>query len=1129
MPRIKIIKAPSKLPRSQFGGECPEGQIKDEFGNCVPDFNAQPYQQKIGTGIPNITTHNIKNPNKAFAPATSFNTQVPSMQMPQSGFDIWSNPTDISGQSANAMNMPKQTIVDSQGNRTTKGVVDIGNPTLYEAQKTPTYPKKQNSSGFGKEFLNTAGWLNSAIDMGGAAINYFDNKRKQKEYDNWARQSRLPDNYYAVNTTQDRGDYDINNGMFRPDDMGYKSKGTQANAYYPQQGFAEYGGMIKAAEGVDVPYVGEHYIPAAHIDLPPSMMQPQIAALSNASAPVVMAKGNDIATRTNNPGNLLYKPVFGKLFGAVDSGIKQLDGSGTFAAFPDIESGLNAREAQMFGAVDGTFNTKIYKPTLTVDQALRKWSNNGYGGNIYPEIANKTLAEVTPQERKELLKRQIKAESGSMYRKLTEEGLLKYGGQNDKNMKVRIVSTPDEQTQMAYGGQPPYSGQSDYGLYIGQRNLYKTMAKHPYDDVKSTVSEEPETPDNPHVLEAEGGEIITKPDGTTSKIVGDRHYEGGEKLNKEQAPEGSFIFSDTAKMKIGGRALANFGKSVNSKKKYTPAELAKQYDVNKYKAILADPTTDNLQKNTAKRMLDAYTQKLAELALVQEDKKGFPQGVPDIAKPLMEKLTGGANGMEQAEGENPEEEQMEQPPMQYGGGLKKFQGIIGGSTVRNVQYKNKNYVAPQVPKDYNLSGYNQYESIPSGAVYLKPGQPGYTAAGSYNQAPVRGSAPWKPFVKSLAEKGMTYEDLVKYNPGVGRHVNDRPDVKAWWQQNYKAIPGKTVPATDPSFVYQQEPNIGGGIGTTTPGPKPIPTPNPNTNSITPNDFTPGEGKYPPYGWTQQDINNVGAAATNLSLIDKYNMASRSVQPVLPEFIPTDWRGYAATQQSGANKAADQLGTYQPGQGMASNLSFLAGQQAGALGDYISKVDQYNASGASNMDLQRANILNTASQYNASKRDYDMDYNNTADARYKAALAHGLDRLTAAGNQGITNAAMLYDMNVSESPEYYIDPRFQKRKFNSTQAYWDFINKNKGGYQDSSGSNDIAIYNDAYTKAQGTPAEKAVAALKAMELQGSRSKSTNTTYPYNTKRNNTRTTRDITESKFGGQQHPGYSYFNPFLR
>jgi hypothetical protein len=136
MPRIKITKVPkNKLSTYQVGGEeCPEGQKKDEFGNCVTDFSYQPSQQKIGTGISNNPINTVKNPSKAFAPSASFNPQPPSMQIPQSGFDIWSNPTDINGQSANAMNMPQQTIVDALGKRTTTGSVNIGNPTMYQTQ-----------------------------------------------------------------------------------------------------------------------------------------------------------------------------------------------------------------------------------------------------------------------------------------------------------------------------------------------------------------------------------------------------------------------------------------------------------------------------------------------------------------------------------------------------------------------------------------------------------------------------------------------------------------------------------------------------------------------------------------------------------------------------------------------------------------------------------------------------------------------------------------------------------------------------------------------------------------------------------------------------------------------------------
>ena len=34
---------------------------------------------------------------------------------------------------------------------------------------------------------------------------------------------------------------------------------------------------------------------------------------------------------------------------------------------------------------------------LTVDQTMKRWSNNGYGANIYPEIADKKMKDLTDQ------------------------------------------------------------------------------------------------------------------------------------------------------------------------------------------------------------------------------------------------------------------------------------------------------------------------------------------------------------------------------------------------------------------------------------------------------------------------------------------------------------------------------------------------------------------------------------------------------------------------------------------------------------------------------------------------------------------------------------------------------------
>ncbi len=89
-------------------------------------------------------------------------------------------------------------------------------------------------------------------------------------------------------------------------------------------------------------------------------------------------------------------------------------------------------------------------------------------------------------------------------------------------------------------------------------------------------------------LEAEKGETaVVNIDGMPAhfKIGGKRHSEGGTPLN---LPDNSFIYSDTAKMKIKDPViLAQFG-MVPKKGGYTPAEISKKYDINKFRKVLAD-------------------------------------------------------------------------------------------------------------------------------------------------------------------------------------------------------------------------------------------------------------------------------------------------------------------------------------------------------------------------------------------------------------------------------------------------------------------------------------------------------------------------------------------------------------
>jgi hypothetical protein len=132
-------------------------------------------------------------------------------------------------------------------------------------------------------------------------------------------------------------------------------------------------------------------------------------------------KSGEIGNQTNNASNIKYTPEMGKL-GAVPSGIKATDG-GQFASFPTPEAGLNVYKKLLFGTTDGTFHSSFYKPDTTVDQAMRTWSNNGYGGEIYPDIANKKLGQLSAQERSELIKRQLQRESPKTYNILKKQGL----------------------------------------------------------------------------------------------------------------------------------------------------------------------------------------------------------------------------------------------------------------------------------------------------------------------------------------------------------------------------------------------------------------------------------------------------------------------------------------------------------------------------------------------------------------------------------------------------------------------------------------------------------------------------------------------------------------------------------
>ena len=182
------------------------------------------------------------------------------------------------------------------------------------------------------------------------------------------------------------------------------------------------------------------------------------------------------------------------------------------------------------------------------------------------------------------------------------------------------------------------------------------------------------------------------------KIGGKPHSQGGTPLN---VPEDSFVYSKALKIKD-----KNLFKFFDISKPTSFSDIAKKYDINKYRKILADPDTDKLQKDTAEKMIANYNLKLGMLALAQESTKGFPQGLPQVAAPftivnaidpemiLPTPSPMVQESMSQQQGP-PQEEMMEepmmQPPMKFGGSMKvrikslpSYQGVNTSGQVSSV-------------------------------------------------------------------------------------------------------------------------------------------------------------------------------------------------------------------------------------------------------------------------------------------------------------------------------------------------------------------------------------------------------------------------------------------------------------
>jgi len=173
--------------------------------------------------------------------------------------------------------------------------------------------------------------------------------------------------------------------------------------------------------------------------------------------------------------------------------------------------------------------------------------------------------------------------------------------------------------------------QRDYGLVTG--SVWNRESAPSMKSVSSTMGP---TDREDATIEAERGETIVgdlNNDGQLEHVIvgGKRHFQGGTPLN---VPDGSFVFSDYRGLLIKNKDLLSGVFNYKGGKSATPAKIARRYELNRYNDILNDPNADWIDQKTAQLMIDNNLKKLGQLALVQEDLKGFPDGIPDIALPL---------------------------------------------------------------------------------------------------------------------------------------------------------------------------------------------------------------------------------------------------------------------------------------------------------------------------------------------------------------------------------------------------------------------------------------------------------------------------------------------------------------
>lgn len=578
---------------------------------------------------------------------------------------------------------------------------------------------------------------------------------------------------------------------------------------------------------------------------------------------------------------------------------------------------------------------------------------------------------------------------------------------------------------------------------------WAVMAGHmsaPDVEVNSTLKPVPRSKAN---VEAEKGEIASVPgEGgipSTFKIAGERHHSGGTPLN---LPKDSFIFSDTNAMKIKDpEILAQFGITTTSN--MTPAGIAKKYDVNKWKGILADPDTDDIQRKTAEMMISNYNLKLAKLGLVQESKKGFPQGIPKVAMPYIESLQINPDDMVDMNPGFGGTNEMMDNMAKYGGLIKyAMAGEVPNADPIDVEpWKSKNEKITPTKRNsdapYTKAQYNElFKKMGIDTDKLTPKQ---AQEALYNKAdPFEKAYMWgvyghtKQGVEALKKQGVTDKEayqLKQYAPlkdAAGNVIENKAEYKKRMSSKY--TPDQLAAELEPlssSFADnmhgarvalllnkdKEVPVVPGEPATTTPANQPAANTPVTTTAqhIIPQLRAPQETP-----WWIQDIIKTGNAAGNYMGVKKYNPSQASEAVFTPEVTFKNPTRELAANSERLNIGANTLAQFTGPQSFNARFNQMSGQSAGTAADILSRYNNDNIQISNGQAAQNAGIMNDYAQRKAFGNTSLYDKYQIANQQFDNSRSQARDVLVNQFVQGITNKNYTANLN-KMYPQYAVDP------------------------------------------------------------------------------------------------------------